>query len=202
MADKTTGKLKLWLAKITDKISDTINIYLSENFYKIDDEFSSLKDGVDEHKAKNVTQGDTPHGMGKIAAQDYEEGVWTPTLKGSEEFNENTYGARMGWYVKKGNEVTVYMRMSVPSVDSTMQGAVHIYGLPFVSRANTRSSAGTFYGGRLKWKATWKQIGAGQLGDTDYVRLFAVLDNAEQDDLTAGDFTNGFFLNLSLSYLV
>ena len=35
MADKTTGKLKLWLAKMTDKISDTINIYLSENFSKM-----------------------------------------------------------------------------------------------------------------------------------------------------------------------
>ena len=54
MADKTTGKLELWLAKITDKISDTINIYLSENFSKIDDEFSSLKDGVDEHKAESA----------------------------------------------------------------------------------------------------------------------------------------------------
>jgi parallel beta-helix repeat protein len=50
MADKTTGKLKLWLTKITDKISDTINIYLSENFSKIDDEFSSLKDDLTAHK--------------------------------------------------------------------------------------------------------------------------------------------------------
>ena len=55
MADKTTGKLKLWLAKITDKISDTINIYLSENFSKIDDEFSGLKDDVDEHKAEDAS---------------------------------------------------------------------------------------------------------------------------------------------------
>jgi len=54
MADKTTGKLKLWIAKITDKISDTINIYLSENFSKIDDEFSSLKDDVDEHKTDDI----------------------------------------------------------------------------------------------------------------------------------------------------
>lgn len=63
MADKTTGKLKLWLAKITDKISDTINIYLSENFSKIDDEFSSLKDGVDEHKADYASHlnSDMPH---------------------------------------------------------------------------------------------------------------------------------------------
>ena len=55
MADKTTGKLKLWLAKMSDKISDTINIYLSENFSKIDDEFSSLKDDVDEHKADDAS---------------------------------------------------------------------------------------------------------------------------------------------------
>ncbi len=55
MADKTTGKLKLWLAKMTDKISDTINIYLSENFYKIDDEFSSLKDDLTAHKADDAS---------------------------------------------------------------------------------------------------------------------------------------------------
>lgn len=64
MADKTTGKLKLWLAKITDKISDTINIYLSENFSKIDDEFSSLKDGVDEHKADMAAHGATSEATG------------------------------------------------------------------------------------------------------------------------------------------
>ena len=56
MADKTTGKLKLWLAKITDKISDTINIYLSENFSKIDDEFSSLKDDLTAHKAEMASK--------------------------------------------------------------------------------------------------------------------------------------------------
>ena len=47
MADKTTGKLELWIAKLTDKISDTINTYLPENFTKIDMEFSSLKDEVE-----------------------------------------------------------------------------------------------------------------------------------------------------------
>lgn len=52
MAEKTTGKLKLWLAKITDKISDTINTYLPENFTKIDMEFSSLKDDIDEINSK------------------------------------------------------------------------------------------------------------------------------------------------------
>lgn len=56
MADKTTGKLKLWLAKITDKISDTIVTYLPENFTKIDTEFSSLKDEVTSHKAENASK--------------------------------------------------------------------------------------------------------------------------------------------------
>jgi parallel beta-helix repeat protein len=74
MADKTTGKLKLWIAKITDKISDTINIYLSENFSKIDDEFSSLKDGVDEHKAddtKHITSTERTIWNNKLDASAY-----------------------------------------------------------------------------------------------------------------------------------
>lgn len=41
MASKTTGKLNLWLTKMTDKISDTISTYLYENFTKIDTEFSA-----------------------------------------------------------------------------------------------------------------------------------------------------------------
>ncbi len=74
MADKTTGKLKLWIAKITDKISDTINIYLNENFSKIDDEFSSLKDGVDEHKAddtKHITSTERTIWNNKLDASAY-----------------------------------------------------------------------------------------------------------------------------------
>ena len=55
MADKTTGKLKLWIVKITDKISDTINTYLPENFTKIDTEFSSLKDDVESHLAETAS---------------------------------------------------------------------------------------------------------------------------------------------------
>ena len=61
MADKTTGKLKLWIAKITDKISDTINTYLPENFTKIDTEFSSLKDDVESHLAENASTSQKGH---------------------------------------------------------------------------------------------------------------------------------------------
>ena len=98
--------------------------------------------------------------------------------------------------------MTVYMRMTVTSVDSTMQGAVHVYGLPFISKTQTRSSSGIPYIGRLNWKETWKMVGAGMLGNANYIRLFAVRNNAAQEDLGAGDFSNDFFLNLCLSYLV
>ena len=61
MADKTTGKLKLWIVKITDKISDTINTYLPENFTKIDTEFSSLKDDVESHLTENASTSQKGH---------------------------------------------------------------------------------------------------------------------------------------------
>ena len=54
MASKTTGKLNLWLTKMTDKISDTISTYLYENFTKIDTEFSAhLAESASKHIAES-----------------------------------------------------------------------------------------------------------------------------------------------------
>jgi len=53
MASKTTGKLNLWLTKMTDKISDTISTYLYENFTKIDTEFSAH---LAESASKHITE--------------------------------------------------------------------------------------------------------------------------------------------------
>ncbi len=54
MANKTTGKLKLWLTEIDDKISTTITSYLPDNFTIIDDEYSELADGVETKVDKDV----------------------------------------------------------------------------------------------------------------------------------------------------
>lgn len=125
MADKTTGKLKLWLAKITDKISDTINIYLSENFSKIDDEFSSLKDGVDEHKAETVSQEGGVHGL------EVEEGTWTPYFYGTTVSGNNQYSRQLGRYIRIGKQVTAILSLELSSIDPNMSGSLRIGGLPY-----------------------------------------------------------------------
>lgn len=43
MASKTAGKLELWLVDLADKIADTWNTYIRENFIAIDNEFENIE---------------------------------------------------------------------------------------------------------------------------------------------------------------
>ena len=61
---------------------------------------------------------------------DYEEGTWTPDVRGNTSAGTIGYGTRSGQYTKIGNMVTVYCVIDVNSVTSA-SGRFYIYGLPF-----------------------------------------------------------------------
>jgi hypothetical protein len=64
MANKSTGGLELWLPEMSDDIggpNGTIEKHLPENFEKIDDGFTDLKQEVDAHKAEKATQASLGH---------------------------------------------------------------------------------------------------------------------------------------------
>lgn len=63
---------------------------------------------------------------------DYEEGVWTPTLVGSGGGSATYAGDRVGFYTKIGNIVYITGRFSAVN-RSSLSGSITISGLPFVS---------------------------------------------------------------------
>ena len=72
---------------------------------------------------------------------DYEEGTWTPVLKGSSTDGEYTYDANRtgGRYTKIGNTVTAYGAYRVSSVVTAATGDAEIHGLPFTSNVVTNA---------------------------------------------------------------
>jgi hypothetical protein len=63
---------------------------------------------------------------------DYEEGTWTPTMTFNASSTGVTYSAQSGWYVKIGQMVLIYGRITLTSNGSGV-GTARIASLPFSS---------------------------------------------------------------------
>lgn len=93
---------------------------------------------------------------GANTLDDYEEGSWTPSLGGSGGQANQTYSLRAGTYVKVGQLVLAYGRITLSAL-GTLTGAVWINGLPFtISSAVTNS-----YGSQAV--AYWASLGANKV---------------------------------------
>ena len=74
---------------------------------------------------------------------DYEEGVWTPTVEGATTAGSCTYTLRAAIYVKTGSLVTVYGRVSFSGHTGT--GQLRVTGVPFVNNGGTDAPASVGY---------------------------------------------------------
>jgi hypothetical protein len=85
----------------------------------------------------------TSNGSGTTTSEllnDYEEGTFTATLKGSIS-DPTTPVTTTGYYTKVGNKVTIWVEFA--SVDTTgASGEVFVQGLPFTSSTNCKSPGG------------------------------------------------------------
>jgi hypothetical protein len=111
---------------------------------------------------------------------DYEEGTWTPTL------NSGSHDNQIGSYVKVGNLVTVYARIT-DITDSTSATGVSITNLPFTSV----SGAGNLSAGSAMWR--YLSIGSDKTV-TPYVLAESVACNIYYSQNDGGDWS---FVNYS-----
>jgi hypothetical protein len=79
---------------------------------------------------------------------DYEEGTWTPTVKGDITAGTATYGAQGGSYTKIGNKVTCWFSILNFSQSGAV-GAFTVAGLPFT--CITTSAVRGCFGGNLRF---------------------------------------------------
>jgi hypothetical protein len=73
---------------------------------------------------------------------DYEEGTWTPTLKGDGGNADQTYSTQAGYYTKVGNLLTATFRVILTNV-GTPSGSAILGGLPFVVKDAVGTSGGS-----------------------------------------------------------
>lgn len=62
---------------------------------------------------------------------DYEEGTWTPTIRGDSTPGTQTYSTQSGRYTKIGRLVHVEFRVTMTAKDGTTAGSIFINGIPF-----------------------------------------------------------------------
>jgi hypothetical protein len=78
---------------------------------------------------------------------DYEEGTWTPAIRGSSSGGTGTYTTQQGTYTKIGNSVR--FQAYIVWTAHTGSGQLEVTGYPFTSTAETTPISLSFYGGPL-----------------------------------------------------
>jgi hypothetical protein len=76
---------------------------------------------------------------------DYEEGTWTPTIRGSATLGTGTYTTQQGTYTKIGN--TVRFQAEIVWTAHTGSGQLEVSSYPFTSTAESSPISLSFYGG-------------------------------------------------------
>ena len=75
---------------------------------------------------------------------DYEEGTWTPTIKGTSTAGTGTYSVQVGTYTKVGRVVYFQGRLTWSAHTGT--GDMQIAGIPFTSLSTTNSNSPCNFG--------------------------------------------------------
>jgi hypothetical protein len=100
---------------------------------------------------------------------DYEEGTWTPELKGSSVSGSQTYGTRHGGYTKIGRQVTLNFFVQL-TAKGTIAGDISLSNLPFAT-ANDNNAVryGKGHFGFVNLATNWASLGS--LNDTNLTEL-------------------------------
>jgi len=133
---------------------------------------------------------------GPNTLDDYEEGTWTPTLNFDGGNAGITYTNQIGRYTKIGNQVTVYMYMSLSSKGSSTTNA-NVAGLPFASVNITN----LYQGGAMRIGSTSGVSGATQFYLSPNSGSMA-LEIGSNTRLTTSNLTNSSDFCLCWSYMV
>lgn len=131
-----------------------------------------------------------------------QEGTFTPVLRGTTVVGVNTYTNQSGYYVRNGNQVTVWGRVKINVKDAAMSGTIQIIGLPFLSKNQTDGFASV----QIGYYATLSGLANGGLSgyispNTDRFDLVNLAPNT-MANVVAANILNGTDIMFSATYQI
>lgn len=146
--------------------------------------------------AGNIRADGIRFGNGTDLLDYYEEGTWTPTLKGESGGEAISYSKQDGWYTRIGNRVQVGGELQLSNKGSSFSGRLFIGGIPFSANRFGSGAVGYF-------------TGCTSFGYTDLhilgqdVRLFLYMKRTTSNDVSPllhTFLTNSFRIMFSMNY--
>lgn len=121
---------------------------------------------------------------------DYEQGTWTPTIRGAGTAGTYTYEENQGHYVKIGNQVTAWINITNVTQSSAGSSTMRLEGLPFT--CNWQSGFNGVGVGVLSvdgWSGIDGDYMVPTIGDNQSYITFYYM-NGTNNDLTSLSITN------------
>jgi hypothetical protein len=130
---------------------------------------------------------------------DYEEGTWTPTLRGSSTAGSYTISVSSANYTKIGRQVTVSCQFNTTAVGSAGTGYAQITGLPFT---NVGQASGSCYLANVDLDAACLWCDVEFITDTgsSIVYFNTIRDNASSLDTQISGFGSSSYIRFTLTY--
>jgi len=124
---------------------------------------------------------------------DYEEGTWTPTLKGA---TTTTYTGQVGRYTKIGRQVFIYCDLIINSLGDG--STTLITGLPFTANGTGSPGNGVNYFAGIAINTTFLAAAVDN-GSTD-IRFFDMASAGTTMNASSAIFASGARVRFSISY--
>ena len=134
------------------------------------------------------------------ALDDYEEGTWTPVLRGSGTAGTYQLGTTYGNYTKIGRQVTLNAFITLSgSITGGGTGYLQITGLPFTKSTN-QEALGSCWFSDVDFTGSWVVPRFVVTGTTSTLYFIETVDNSSPIDLPISAISANDVLNLSITY--
>jgi hypothetical protein len=127
---------------------------------------------------------------------DYEEGTWTPVLKGGTTIITHTVVRAR--YIKIGNQVQVSATINV---DGTGSGNIRITGLPFQGTAQVECHGSVMFN-QVDFPDVYMSLNTYVYGPNDVMEFYGTRDNASWVDLAASGLSSSSVIQFTNTYIL
>ena len=132
---------------------------------------------------------------------DYEEGNWTPVLRGATTAGTYETAAISGQYTKIGQQVTIQCYMEFANViTGGGSGYAQITGLPFAKAADTTFPTGALFTKGVDWAAGTPIVAPITSGSTSILYFPEIIDNAANNNIDISGFSAQDVIAFTLTY--